>query len=407
MNDWPFIALSELCDFQNGYAFNSSDYSTEGKIIIRMSNIDRNGRLNITSGNIRFISNENTNGLEQFILKKNDVIIAMTDMSKDMGIIGRTAIIDQDEKYLLNQRVGKFKINSKDLYCKYLHAYTNTPTFINYIKKSCAGGLQLNVSTSAIMHHKIPFPPLSIQKQIAEILEKADKAKQKRKEANKLTDEFLQSVFIEMFGDPVKNPKGWGRKTLPQIINSENYSLKRGPFGSTLRKNIFITSGYLVYEQYHALNNDFTFQRYFISEEKYKELEMFKVSEGDLIVSCSGVYLGKIAIVPKGAPKGIINQALLKITLDRKILSVEYFKFLWNTHLIQKILSLVSRGSGIPNFPSMSEVKSIEFPIPPLSLQQQFAEVVNETEALKEKQKQSELELENLFQSLMQRAFKG
>lgn len=66
----------------------------------------------------------------------------------------------------------------------------------------------------------IPLPPLPIQKQIAEILEKADEAKQKRKEANKLTDEFLQSVFIEMFGDPVNNPKGW---ELEGSMNLENY----------------------------------------------------------------------------------------------------------------------------------------------------------------------------------------
>lgn len=330
------------------------------------------------------------------IAKPNDILITVR------APVGPTNICDVES--CIGRGLSAIR-STKDSYYKFIFYFLRS--IEERISDKGRGSTFSAITQNELREIKIPLPPVSIQKQIADILEQADDTKQKRKEANKLTDEFLQSVFIEMFGDPVKNLRGWKKKTLPQIIDNEKNSLKRGPFGSSLRKDIFIPSGYLVYEQYHALNNDFTFQRYFISEEKYKELKMFKVSEGDLIVSCSGVYLGKIAEVPTGAPKGIINQALLKITLDRKTIATEYFKFLWNTHLIQKILSLVSRGSGIPNFPSMSEVKSIEFPIPPISLQQQFAEIVNKTEALKEKQKQSEQELENLFQSLMQKAFKG
>ena len=134
---------------------------------------------------------------------------------------------------------------------------------------------------------------------------------------------------------------------------------------------------------------------------------MFSVNEGDLIVSCSGVYLGKLAQIPVGSLKGIINQALLKITLDNSKILAPYFILLWKSHIIQQVLTKVSRGSGIPNFPSMSEIKSIKFPNPPIAIQQQFAELVQKTEALKEKQKQSEIELENLFNTLMHKAFKG
>ncbi len=105
-------------------------------------------------------------------------------------------------------------------------------------------------------------------------------------------------------------------KNIVNLASKEKHAIKRGPFGGALKKEIFVDSGYLVYEQYHALNNNFEFARYFIDESKYQELEAFKVSAGDIIISCSGVNLGRLAIVPEGSSEGIINQALLKVKLD-------------------------------------------------------------------------------------------
>ena len=107
---WKKKKIKELCDFQNGYAFNSNDYVNDGFPIIRMSNISVNGELNLNTNNTKFFPKENIDKVKQYFLKENDVIIAMTDMSKEMGIIGKTAIIDKSDIYLLNQRVGKFII---------------------------------------------------------------------------------------------------------------------------------------------------------------------------------------------------------------------------------------------------------------------------------------------------------
>ena len=82
--------------------------------------------------------------------------------------------------------------------------------------------------------------------------------------------------------------------TLPEIATSDRHSIKRGPFGGALKKDIFVDKGYVVYEQQHAIYKRFNDIRYFIDESKYKELVAFKVEEGDLIISCSGT-IGKIA----------------------------------------------------------------------------------------------------------------
>lgn len=156
--------------------------------------------------------------------------------------------------------------------------------------------------------------------------------------------------------------------TLQGLVRNEKHSIKRGPFGGSLKKNIFVPSGYKVYEQQHVIQNDFNLGRYFITEQKYKEMEGFSVCPGDFLISCSGT-IGKIAIVPDDVKKGIINQALLKISLDHHKILPNYFKYLFESDLIQKRLTKISRGVAIKNVPSVKELKEISFPVPSVDLQ--------------------------------------
>ena len=109
-------------------------------------------------------------------------------------------------------------------------------------------------------------------------------------------------------------PDGWTYATLPDIVKHEKHAIKRGPFGSHLKIEFFTTSGYKVYEQQNAIHNDLKRGCYYIDEKKFKELQSFEIKSGDLIISCSGT-IGKLTIIPKYFEKGIINQALLKISL--------------------------------------------------------------------------------------------
>jgi type I restriction enzyme S subunit len=255
---------------------------------------------------------------------------------------------------------------------------------------------------------KLPIPDkVDDQLRIADILTKAENLIAKRKESIQLLDEFLKSTFLEMFGDPVRNEKDWETKTIEYFAKKKKYSLKRGPFGGSLKKEIFTPSGYLVYEQYHALNNDFSFERYYIDEKKFQELKAFEVAPDDIIISCSGVYLGKLAIVPKGAKKGIINQALLKITLDDKIINNHFFVFMFSHESFKNKFYGNFIGSGIPNFPSMNDFKKFKFIYPPLEFQIRFVRIVEKTEDLKAQYNRSLQELENLYGSLSQKAFRG
>ncbi len=146
---------------------------------------------------------------------------------------------------------------------------------------------------------------------------------------------------------------------------------KRGPFGGSLKKEIFVPKGNLVYEQNHAINNDFDFGRYFIDDLKFEEMKGFEVKPNDLLISCSGT-MGKIAIVPKSARKGIINQALLKLTPNIEKVNSIYLKKVLETDEIQEKYFRNQEGAAIQNVASVKVLKDIEIPLPPLEIQEQI-----------------------------------
>nr|MBF0223515.1 restriction endonuclease subunit S [Desulfobulbaceae bacterium] len=155
------------------------------------------------------------------------------------------------------------------------------------------------------------------------------------------------------------------------------------------------------------MNNDYSFKRYFIDEQKYKELIDFKVVPGDILISCSGVYLGKLSIVPEGAQPGIINQALLKVSLNTNMMRQIFFVYLFGSPQFKNKYFPSNRGGAIPNLPPMSEMKKIDFVLPPINIQNQFAIIVEKVEDIKFRYEQSLVELENLYGALSQKAFKG
>lgn len=155
---------------------------------------------------------------------------------------------------------------------------------------------------------------------------------------------------------------------------------KRGPFGGSLKKEIFVDSGYLVYEQYHAINNDFNYGRYFIDEDKFLEMQGFELFPNDIIISCSGT-MGKVAIVPQQIRKGIINQALLKLTLSELILP-QYLKNILESDEIQERYFKNQNGAAIQNVASVKILKEIQIPLPPLSIQQEIVAKIEQYEKI-------------------------
>ncbi|ASE92080.1 restriction endonuclease subunit S [Campylobacter jejuni] len=203
-------------------------------------------------------------------------------------------------------------------------------------------------------------------------------------------------------------PQGWKMETLGEILSSDKYSIKRGPFGSTLKKSFFVEKGIRIFEQYNPINNDPHWKRYFISHEKFQELEAFKATEGDLLISCSGT-LGKIVELPKDTEMGIINQALLKIRLNNIKILNSYFIYYFNSPIMQEKILESTLGSAIKNIASVKILKQIEIPLPPLKKQERIVGILDESFAKIDESikilEQDLLNLDELMQSALQKAF--
>ncbi len=171
----------------------------------------------------------------------------------------------------------------------------------------------------------------------------------------------------------------WETKRLGDICNPQG--IVRGPFGGTLKKDTFVTSGFKVYQQQNAIYKSTEFGTYFIDQSKYTEMQRFSVTPGDFIVSCSGT-IGRIFQLPSDAPQGVINQALLKLTTNDTVVYDQYFYILfeWDEFQIRIIDS--TQGGAIRNLVGMDIFKTISVVLPPLSEQRAIAEVLSDVDGL-------------------------
>jgi len=228
---------------------------------------------------------------------------------------------------------------------------------------------------------KIPLPPLEVQKEIVKQIEV-------KQNVIKHTKEVIENLEKEIgyFGQSLRKLEDVEWVELGEVVD-----FIRGPFGGSLKKEIFKPAGYLVYEQYHAINNDFEFGRYFIDKNKFNEMRRFQVFPGDLLVSCSGT-MGKTAIVPQNCKQGIINQALLKLTPRKDKLITKFLKMVLEADFIQNRHFKDQSGSSIQNVASVRVLKKIKIPLPSLGIQKQLvAEAEKEEEIITTNKKLIEL----------------
>ncbi|EAI4456277.1 hypothetical protein A0Y76_03510 [Campylobacter upsaliensis] len=177
---------------------------------------------------------------------------------------------------------------------------------------------------------------------------------------------------------PFTIPNSWAWVKLGDICE-----MKKGPFGSAITKDMFIPNGsnaVKIYEQKNAIQKSETLGEYYISLEHFEKLKQFEVFENDIIVSCAGT-IGEIFRIPKNAPKGIINQALMKIKLVNEEW-IPYFMIFFD-FLIKQKSQENSKGSAIKNIPPLDILKNFSIPLPPLCEQEHIVQTLDTLFTLK------------------------
>ena len=186
------------------------------------------------------------------------------------------------------------------------------------------GATIAGITSKTLKAIEIPAIPINEQNRVVDILRKLEnQVGFVRKQLCGL-DALVKSRFIEMFGDPIRNPLRMSVSSVEELAAPIKNSMKAGPFGSALKKEVYAESGYKVYGQEQVISGNQFLGNYYIDKEKYEQLNSCKVMPGDVLISLVGT-VGKVLILSEDCQPGIINPRLVKITFDKRKIFPEYF----------------------------------------------------------------------------------
>ena len=278
--------------------------------------------------------------------------------------------------------------------------------YIEKLRKLSIGGVIKYIKLNNLTDPDIPLPPLEDQKRIVKILDQADDLRQKRKQAIELLDEYVKSVFLEMFGDPVSNPKGWDTLRMKNILlkiesgkspKCLGRKANSGEWG-VLKLGAITQCEYKPFEN-KALPSNEPPRRDI--EVKKGDVLFSRKNTQDLIAACAYVW---------ETPNHLMMPDLIfrLVIKNKEVLNPIYFQGLLSNTSKRKVIQSLSGGAA-GSMPNISKTKLLEalVEIPPISLQNHYSKIVVKVESLKQKMIQQSQELDNQFQALMQKAFKG
>ncbi|MDA7728776.1 restriction endonuclease subunit S [Flavobacteriales bacterium] len=377
------VSLIDVCAIKNGYAFKSSEFKDSGTPLIRISSFN-NGPVYFDDRTV-YVENEYLESKSTFKVEKGDVLIALSGATT-----GKYGLYTHDKPSLLNQRVGLLKSGvSQDLDDKYFYFYLSV--LQKEIFRKAGGAAQPNISTKEISEFTIPLPPLDQQKKIAAILDSADAYRQKTKALIEKYDELTQSLFLKMFGDPVGNPKGLPTEQLGDLC--EFYS------GRAWKKGELGDKGYKLVRISNLHKPNFPYWLY-----DGELIEKHKIERGDLLFSWAGVQASIDVYIYEGEV-AMLNQHIYNIKPKRSDISKLYLFNLLQLHLDNLRKSL---GGGVGQFHlKKSDITSIKVLIPDFISMKKYMQSLDSLVNQKAQAQASLVQAEDLFNSLLQRAFKG
>lgn len=265
------------------------------------------------------------------------------------------------------------------------------------------GNAQPHISQKFVKDLLIPLPSLYDQIQIANILSKAETLIEQRKQSIALLDEFLKSIFLEMFGDPAFNSKDWSKLKFKELITKGdkiNYGIVQPGEDGNKEGVAIIRVGDFEGIRINSKNLKLVDP---IIEQKHKASRLV----GDeVLIACVGATIGKIALADISHAGKNIVRAIARVRCDSQKLNRLFLCQLLLTAYYQFNLKNLARTIAQPTL-NIGQIEELKIMVPPIELQNRFASIVSKTETLKEQYKNSLIELENLYGSLSQKVFRG
>lgn len=371
----------------------SKTYLDKGPIIFLRSQNVRMGFLDLSA--VAYISEQADQAISRTRVEYGDVLLNITGAS-----IGRVAPFQlRNSKANVNQHVCVIRPIKEQLSSDYLAQYIATPQFQAKIEQMQSGGTRQALTFSKIADFDIPLPSLPEQKRIAAILDKADAIRRKRQQAIKLADDFLRAIFLDMFGDPVTNPKGWESVRLIEICAKITDGEHINP--------TFVENGFPIIMANNVRAEGVVFEgvKYVSKEDFEKFTKKCKPEKNDILVVSRGATIGRCTTIDTDRAFCLMGSTiLLKVNHDR--VTSSFLNYLLQHPAYQVKLYKTSSASAQQAI-YLSHIKELPLALPPYRIQQNFSALVFETKKVVNRYLQSLAHGDHLFNCLTQRAFRG
>lgn len=400
---WPIVELGVLATEgpTNGYSPRGGDDAT-GSWSFKLSAT--------TSGH--FLINEDTKKRlyetipedSKYWLRPGDLLVQRSNTTQ---YVGTAAIYEGPAKsFIYPDTMMRLRFGDKSL-ARWVWRYLNGPVGRQYCR-SVAGGAAASmskISGAKLKEFKLPLPPRPEQKRIAAVLDKADEIRRKRAEAIKLIEELLRSAFLEMFGDPVTNPKQWEVTTFGALCDRYGGELQTGPFGSQLHAADYSEEGVPVTMPRDLIGGRISTEQIArVSPKHVGHLARHKLVPGDLVFSRRG-DVARFAIAEPENAGWLCGTGCLRIRPGRAPLESS---FLW-TELrhpsVRTWLEGEAKGTTMLNL-NTQILSRLPVRVPPIDIQKKYARLVDMLRTPRW-ERMGNAELEQLSSSLTQRAFRG
>ncbi|AFZ46807.1 restriction modification system DNA specificity domain protein [Cyanobacterium stanieri PCC 7202] len=386
------LTLKEVSNYIRGITFKPTDvvvpYSNDSVVCFRTKNIQNTlDESDLIAVPPNFVKRD-----EQYV-KKGDLLISSAN---SWNLVGKTCYVyDLSYKATAGGFISILRANESLMDSKYLYYWLSSKSTQHYVR--LCGRQTTNISnldTNRFLGLSIPVPPIAHQRRIADILDTADRIIQKRKRAIALTEELQKSIFLDMFGDPVTNPKGWSKCHIQDIAK-----VKTGKTPSRKETNNYGGSIRWV-KTTEVINSVIEDTEEYLTEKGASQMTIFPKESIIVAMYGQGKTRGRTALL--GNPSAT-NQACAVILPNTKYSTIylwELLKISYNT------LRELGRGGNQPNL-NLNMIKTFEISFPPLEYQKKFDSIVHQIQIQKNKSLECLKESENLFNSLSQKAFKG
>ena len=382
-----FVKLGKVANILSGFAFKSEWFSNRGTKVVRIGDIDNekvdlNNCVLVNSSEYKIPASCQTQEL--------DILMALSGATT-----GKIGIIDKDSHgVFVNQRIAIIRAENS-ITQRYLR-YMFSGKILEKLLNNAWGAAQANLSPKVLRELEIPLPPLEEQRRIAAILDKADGVRRKRKAAIALTEDLLRSTFLDMFGDPVTNPKGWDAKSIESICKVVRGSSPRP------KSDPRYYNGPVPRLMVADLTRDGWFVTPSIDSLTEAGAKLSRPVPKNTVVM---VVSGNVGEVAKLEIDACIHDGFIGfLELKEKIVYSDYFMLV--LHFMKTTHNQRTAGAIWQNL-TTDGIKKMMIPLPPLSKQLEVNQLINLYQQLNTRFDSINESTENLFNSLLQRAFRG